>query len=258
MFRKYFIAYFDFLGFKEFIYNNNIETQIRVREHIFRDIDSSLSKSKKMISINGKAYADLENVTLNVTNFSDTIIIWTNDDSDSSLEEFIKVVYKFNKEEIIRNFPVRGSIVYDEFIYYHNSIQISENSKYIVNSVLGKGIIKAYEKAEKQHWAGTVIDESFTTELIERGINANEFLLPYAVKYKVPYKKEIDKNSEEEYVLKLSDSLLDSDTYDSYKNDIIKNFNAYKKNENKDHKKYVEEKINNTLNFFKTFLKIDS
>ena len=41
-----FIAYFDFLGFKDFILNNDIEYQNQIMNNIFRDIESSLGNGK--------------------------------------------------------------------------------------------------------------------------------------------------------------------------------------------------------------------
>jgi hypothetical protein len=41
-----YIAYFDLLGFKEFIEKNNDETLITRMGHIFRDIETSLAQGK--------------------------------------------------------------------------------------------------------------------------------------------------------------------------------------------------------------------
>ena len=53
MYNEVYITYFDLLGFKEFI-NNNSETYIDTRmEHIFRDIELSLTlENKKLSSVN--------------------------------------------------------------------------------------------------------------------------------------------------------------------------------------------------------------
>ena len=39
---KIFIAYFDFLGFKQFIKNNTLESQMNTVINIFRDIENVL------------------------------------------------------------------------------------------------------------------------------------------------------------------------------------------------------------------------
>ena len=41
-----FIAYFDYLGFKKFILNNDPENQGRIMNNIFRDIVNFLGKGK--------------------------------------------------------------------------------------------------------------------------------------------------------------------------------------------------------------------
>ena len=92
---KKFIAYFDYLGFKQFIENNDLDYQKRIMENNFRDIENALGQGKLKQPTHG-AIADLANSNINCINFSDTIVFWTNDDSESSLIEIIEVAYKFN------------------------------------------------------------------------------------------------------------------------------------------------------------------
>ena len=74
-----YIAYFDLLGFKEFIMNNDDKVLIRRMGHIFRDLEKSLSKGKYQKPKNGTVLADISNLKINSLNISDTIILWTND-----------------------------------------------------------------------------------------------------------------------------------------------------------------------------------
>jgi hypothetical protein len=43
---KKFIAYFDYLGFKQFIDNNDLEYQRKIVGNNFRDIESALGQGK--------------------------------------------------------------------------------------------------------------------------------------------------------------------------------------------------------------------
>lgn len=246
---KKFIAYFDYLGFKQFIENNDFEYQKRIVINNFRDIESALGLGKLQKSAHG-FISDLSNSNINCINFSDTIVFWTNDDSENSLIEILDVAYRFNWQAIDHFFPARGCLVYHEIEYVDFKRKNESGGIYNINSVFGKGLVLAHEKAEQQHWAGTVLHSSFIDEIINKGHEVEEYLKPYAKKFKVPYKKEF--NLPEEYVLRLIKDDLNAEGFDNFKSHITRNF--------ADHKKSIEfpdvqEKIENTINFLYSFVK---
>lgn len=243
-----FIAYFDYLGFKEFINNNNLDYQKRYMSHNFRDIESSLAKGNIKPAKQGGLIADLSESQINCINFSDTVVFWTNDDSDKSLIEILDVADRFNWQAILYNSPVRGSVVYGEIARADFQQKNSVGGTYNINSVFGKGLVQAHEKAEKQHWAGTVIDDSFINELFQRGYNPDIFLKPYAKKYKVPYKNH--ETTDEEFVMNIIGDSLDSTSFKNVSDDILRNFSDHNKSiESKD----VQEKLSNTLKFLESY-----
>lgn len=76
---KRFIAYFDFLGYKDFILNND-SNYLKVRAgHILRDIQISLGQGKYQDPMNGSVLADISLTRINCLNISDTVIFWTSD-----------------------------------------------------------------------------------------------------------------------------------------------------------------------------------
>jgi hypothetical protein len=244
---KKFIAYFDYLGFKQFIENNDLEYQSRIVVNNFRDIENALGQGKVKDAPRG-VIADLTNSNINCINFSDTVVFWTNDDSEASLIEILEVAYRFNWQTIDFCFPARGSLVYGEIVYIDFKQKNSAGRLYNINSVFGKGLVKAHEKAEQQHWAGTVIDESFVTELTHRGYDTDDFLKPFAKKYKVPYKNGLD--LPEEYVLRIIKGNLNDEAYKNFSKGITENFAQYNKPVDKQD---VKEKIENTLTFLTSF-----
>src|SRR5262249_38863533 len=108
--KEVYLAYFDFMGFKEFIQNNDDETLVRRMGHIFRDIEICLGQGKYQEPKGGVILADVSKSKLNCLSISDTVIIWTNDVERDSLIELINVAYEFNWRENGYNFPVRGAI----------------------------------------------------------------------------------------------------------------------------------------------------
>jgi hypothetical protein len=244
---KKFIAYFDYLGFKQFIENNDLDYQKRIMGNNFRDMESAIAQGKLKEASHG-VIADLSTHKVNCVNFSDTIVFWTDDDSAESLNEILQVAYKFNWQATLNFFPARGALVHGEMEYVDFKNENNVGGVYNINSVFGKGLVTAHQKAESQQWSGTVIDESFIQRLLDIGHNPDTFLAPYAKKYSVPYKNNIQ--LEEEYALKLVKGTLNAEAFKNFGDGIIQNFSNHKKDTmNAD----VQEKIDNTIKFLSSF-----
>lgn len=247
-----FIAYFDFLGFKDFILNNEIVYQNQIMNNIFRDIESSLGNGKLIKSRKG-LISDISESSINCINFSDTIIFWTNNNTIESLKEIIEVAYKLNWQAINFFFPVRGALFYGEIIHADHRQYNVGGGKYNTNSVFGRGIVEAYIKAESQNWAGSVIDQSIINFLTENNIEPSSYLSDYAKQYKIPYKTGITvKNNE--FAFRLVKGNLNEESHKNLRNSIKSNF--------ADHKKDVFEpsvkiKLENTLQYLQSFIDED-
>lgn len=242
-----FIAYFDYLGFKEFIENNDLEFQSHIMNNNFRDMESALGLGKHKEAKHG-FIADTSKSLINCINFSDTVVFFTNDSSEESLMEILKVAYIFNWKTNVHFFPVRGALVFGE-LEYVNYNQINDmGAVYNINSAYGKGLVKAHLRADEQNWAGSVLDESFVSEIKKRGYDLDTLLLNYAKKYYVPYKNKVVR--EEEYVLNLINGVLDDEGFNRYSADIRNNFAQYNKSVDEEG---VQLKISNTISFLKSY-----
>lgn len=246
--KEVFIAYFDFLGFKEFILNNDEETLILRMGHIFRDIEFAIGQGKYQEPFEGKILADLSHSKLNTLNISDTVVFWTNDTSMKSLEELLKVAYDFNWRENLYNFPLRGSITKGKISIVDGRNKNEKGGSYGVSCLYGKGIVNAHIKAESQVWAGTVIDNSIISEFASE-VEAAGFLESYAVKYKVPYKSE-GIQDDEEFVLRLTKGTLNPESFKNLSADLERVFSQ--DNKSTSHPS-VQLKIKNTIDFLSTF-----
>ena len=238
-----YLAYFDYLGFKEFIEKNDDEILMRRMGHIFRDIEGALGQGKYQQPQNGVILSDISNSKINCLNISDTVLFWTNDCTYESLTELIKVAYEFNWMQILYNFPVRGSIVRGKIRLVSGKQTNSNGGSYSVQCLYGKGLIKAHDKAEYQNWAGTVIHQSVISDL-EKATNGMEFLSDYAIQYKVPYKTELGLG--EEYVLKVVKGITNETALKNTKESVAGVFALDNKSTEP---KSVQSKIENTLNF---------
>ncbi len=245
---KRFIACFDFLGFKEFILNSDTLYQEQIVNNIYRDIEFALSKRRRK-KVSRGYIPDLSNSYLNCTTFSDTVVIWTNDDSLESLDEIIEVSFYLNLSNV-NSFPLRGSIVYGDIFHKELSFTNKMDSKYNVNSLFGKGVVDAYTKAEYQEWAGTVIDESVENYLENIGLIPELRLKKYAMKYKVPYKPNSNEGRDE-FAFLLSINLLTQEMFLSIADRIKQNFSNHNKQISNP---TVMLKLENTLQFLKNHL----
>ena len=210
-------------------------------------MESALGQGK-IKDVHHGVIADLSNSKINCINFSDTVVFWTNDDSNESLKELLDVSYKFNWQAVDFFFPARGSVVYGELFYVDFKQSNEGGGQYNLNSVFGKGLIKAHLKADSQNWAGTVLDDSLISELARRGLNPDDYLKPYTKKYKVPYKNGIE--LPEEFVYSLITGHLSDEAFKNYSNNIRENFASHKKSVDIPG---VKEKLENTLNFLASF-----
>jgi hypothetical protein len=157
-------------------------------------------------------------------NFSDTIVFWTNDTSVESLNELLKVAFAYNWQSIIHFFPLRGSLVYGELIHVDYRQETNAGGKYNLNSLFGKGLVKAHIKAESQNWAGTVIDKSLIEGIIKLNIDFEQTIKPYVKQYKIPYK--VDNISDSEYALRLVEMDITKSSFEKLVFMIDRNFKS--------------------------------
>ena len=238
--KEVYLAYFDFMGFKEFIQNNEDVTLMRRMGHIFRDIEICLGQGKYKGPRNGVIIADVSRSKLNCLNISDTVIVWTNDWQLDSLKALINVAYEFNWREIGYNFPLRGTILKGKIKEATGRHINSEGGSYSVQCVYGKGIVDAHLKAESQNWAGTVIDQSIIDDLTN--FDQIDFITEMTTKYEVPYKT----GNSEEYVFKIKKTPLNDTALANVLRDIDRVFSM--DNKSVEHES-VKLKIENTKKF---------
>jgi hypothetical protein len=248
---KRFIAYFDYLGFKDFIMNNPIEYQVQYIGHIFRDIENALAKQQLKKASPGLMVPNLQNSKLHCINFSDTVLFYTNDDSLDSLKEILEVADIFNWQCIDFFFPVRGCLYYGECVDRRFNTKTGNTGTYSVNSLIGTGLINAYLKAENQSWAGTVIDDTVVQYIAANFGNPNSILSPHAKMYIVPYKEKPEKQADEWVfnLVKVNGKLNDV-AFGNMEKSIIENFGKHNKGTDSPR---VKEIIGNTINFLKSY-----
>mgnify|MGYP001423426877 CR=1 FL=1 len=242
------IAYFDFLGYKEFILNNESEYLKTRVGHILVGIEQALAEGKLQEPKNGRTLSDTSTTRINCLNISDTVIFWTNDDSIESLEELLRVAYRFNWSQVLFNFPVRGIIYCDELEMISGKQTNAAGAIYSANLIYGKGLAKAHMTCENLNWSGTAIDETVINHIISK-VNVEEFLSPFAKIYNVPYTKP-EEHTKEGYAFRLTKSTHNETSFENAKNGIIRTFKSDNKTFDKPR---VNEILANTITYLESF-----
>lgn len=240
--KEVYLAYFDFMGFKQFILNNEDEHLIYRMRHIFRDMEMCLGKGKFQQPGSGVLLADISKSKINCLNISDTVLFWTNDLSEDSLHELIEVGYEFNWREILYNFPLRGAIVKGTIRLVSGKDDSEKGGSYSVQCLYGKGLVYAHDLAEKQQWAGTIIDETVISDL-EKFEKGGILVKKNMVDYAVPLKNNTTRHSK---VFKLKQGPLNEE---SLKNSLGNIDHVFALDNKGTEHPDVQEKIKNTKDF---------
>ena len=245
---KRYITYFDFLGYKSFILNNNNDYLRRRINNILAGAEMALGRGKTIRPDNGFVYADLSESKINYLNISDTIIFWTNSDTVEEFKELLEVSHRFNWWGICYDFPVRGAMIYGEIEIKTGFNQNDIGGSINVNSIYGKGLVYAHLKAESQNWAGTVIDNSVISKIENQIVDFDQYITRFTKLYKIPYKG--GNEAKPEYALRLVTDQLNEEAFKNRKDGIEKAFF----DDNKDDNIRVREILENTIKFLKTEL----
>ena len=176
MYGKYTIALCDILGFSDLVKENLLDAVI----------DDVLGWFRQALyhSINKNAWPEIvptfdeidKNSKVGLVWFSDTILLFTREDTDESLQELLQTVEWLLFETMHYTTRMRAGIAYgDAFIDPINSMYV------------GVPIIDAYRFEQKQQWSGAALTKSASDrvpDFARKGRFANWPIIPYNVPLK--------------------------------------------------------------------------
>jgi hypothetical protein len=143
-----YIALFDILGFKQTIFDTPLEELKKVLGDEFNELlDMTISFSIPDGRKDSNGNIERTREYCSYIRFSDTIIIFSDDETDICLGHILLAARKLIGFMIIKGLPVRGAITKGElYVDTNNSL------------VLGEGLIRAYELEQIQEWSGAIVD----------------------------------------------------------------------------------------------------
>jgi hypothetical protein len=180
MYSKYTIALCDILGFSDLVKGNQLDAVV----------DNVLGWFRKALhhSINKNGWPEIvpnfdeidKNSRIGLAWFSDTILLFTREDTDESLQELLQTVEWLLFETMLYNTRMRAGIAYGEaFIDPKNAMYV------------GAPIIDAYQLEQQQQWSGAALTKSAAERVPEYARNgkfADWPILPYNVPLKENHK----------------------------------------------------------------------
>lgn len=159
---KRFVCFLDILGFSN---------KVKECKDIYKL--SNIIRNKLIPSINTCHKGTWITEKIKIVHFSDSIILYTVDDSINSFLLLLIATNKLIAQCFSFEFYLRGAISHGDFIVEKNHF-------------LGKALIDAVEMEAKHEWSGCVVLEN-CVKLIDGRINPSP-LDTHTIKYKVPLK----------------------------------------------------------------------
>lgn len=255
-----YVAYLDILGYKELVQNNSHEELKKIYDFSVKKFTISNNNNQRVIieSSRPSLIGDGSNINVQSLMVSDSIIVWSMDNSSKSFCDILYMCMKIVSSSILKYLPVRaavssGPITYD---YMENG---SNNQTFLY----GGSIIKAYTLAESTNWIGCVIDDDTINNFIEKSVT-DDFIKIHELlnrKILIPYKVPLKQDKFDlKYVVNWTlhpqwqTYYSQADIKFSPRELIQKSFSELnKKTENID----VTYKKKNTIDFLKFVLEID-
>ncbi len=247
-----FIAFFDILGFKEIVNNNNLTELKKLFEHLLRDTQTAVSGETYLQMNASEIIPDLKNQKVNCLHISDSIVFWTNSNTEEDFKEIVSVCHSFYWRSLKTTFPLRGCLTYGEIDFNPDTIKIIGGVNFYNYSLIGKGLVDAYQKADAIEFAGCLLDMQAIKQVQDKTIND----LIYDQKicmYKVPFKTEFNY----EHVFRPIKGTHNDVSFRNTANGIKKLFTDASKSDVNKMPESVKNKLNNTIDFISYFRETD-
>jgi hypothetical protein len=243
-----YIGILDILGFKDLVQRNSHKELIYTYQELYvaisviHDIQNrgaeALNKGE-IIDFDNIKYNKIQSLTI-----SDSIILWSEDDSLGSFLEMVRFVRLLLFLGIEIGIPFRGAISFGPISVLSEGTK--RNASNFNITIVGKGLVDAYIFEMNQNWSGCIVDKRCIDYLNKQGARIKQKIDDFVancnlIKYKVPLKVGQVKL---EYAVNWI-----PDKYNSnYEKKIIASFSKKKKRVTD---WQIEQKIKNTIDFYR-------
>jgi hypothetical protein len=167
---KRFITYIDLMGFKDYLTKNS-------NEEAYNRMLNIVNKSKEIKEFVNEMHEILENgkELLKTTIFSDSIIIYSKDDSEISANAIFFASINLYNYAIMKSIPLKGAIS-------QGMLSVDEKN----NLLIGQPLIDAYYLQDEVNYYGIVADHNIDSFLAKKNVD-NDYML-YFIECETPMK----------------------------------------------------------------------
>lgn len=161
-----FVALFDVLGFKKRIETTPLETVVEGYQRL-----RGLKLRARSIPIMSQARVHMESV--GTTIFSDTILLWCDDDSNA-VQSLLTACAVLVASAIEERWPLRGGIAYGDCLLNRET-----------RTFVGPPIVQAYQLEQSQEWLGAALHETaLNHKTLGTLIRSTDDVIQYAIPVK--------------------------------------------------------------------------
>lgn len=241
------VAFLDILGFSDLVKNNSLEELSNIYNIFERGYKHAVTFNRFTQTPSG-ILPDFSDCHIEAIQISDSIIVWTKDDSMRSYFDLIMIVRELLGHGMYSGLPLRACIDYGEFKHGFE-IHVAGIS---TNTFFGKAIMTSYQKCQSQSWSGgfmtkeaidaySAINSSEVNKRIRELTNIESLQNRHFIKiFPVPF----NSVPQEEYCINWVNWQNPKKTYDN----LIKAFNKFNKGTSDPR---VQKIIGNTVEFWK-------
>jgi hypothetical protein len=199
-----YVAFLDVLGFTTLVENNSHEELSQIYDKaLLAGITLGLSNRKNVVvdRSDGRILTnDTTQVPVNSLIVSDSVIIWTEDDSPQAFQDIVSVARGVMAYSCFGGLPLRGAISVGPVSWIESKLESKRDN--LRSSVFGIGLTQAFQLEKAQDWAGCVIDAEAIKRYSDKAIIENPDLDVPSIKtrigileYMVPMKNGCEKMS---------------------------------------------------------------
>ncbi|ASS74209.1 hypothetical protein CIG75_03875 [Tumebacillus algifaecis] len=251
--KNVYVAFLDILGFSEALMANkieDIEKLYRTIEQVFIvDNSKAMNRNKEgILDAFGKIGLDhllneFEDSSIDAHSVSDSLFLWTSDDSALSFQQLTHYVNRLLTQFLIYGFPARAAITYGEV-----AVRTVKTGFHPQRNVFGRGIAKAHTLEGLQVWSGAIVDDvALSHVLLRKSFGETMVNSLYREKFLVEYEVPMKKGEVKSYTALNWTVNFNKNEFGKMGRGIVEKFT--------DHNKKIDDwsvrvKIDNTVKFF--------
>ena len=111
---KRFVAYMDIMGFRDMVFRNTHQEVLEVMEQFRLPIRKLEEEAKKRLAGKPHGWDIFETTVVRPVIFSDSVLLFSSDDSISAVENLIWQVKSIISSALINGVPMKGALAYGE------------------------------------------------------------------------------------------------------------------------------------------------